>query len=144
MRALVLQFQTDLSQPFNRDLLSETLTADAVVLAIATPQRAAAEKNGAAAPAAADTGLFPEMQGRPGHFNRIVALAKSGLTGTVDPAHPRTQIAGAAGQKKFSFIVYLIHQVLLQLLFPEYTPINWLEHKQVHLFLNFTLQRQPI
>ena len=50
------------------DLLAQPLGADGIVLAEAALEGAAGEKDCAAAFGAADAGLFPEMQGRPGDF----------------------------------------------------------------------------
>ena len=65
-RALLLQFQEDLRQPPGADIPPRALLADRVVLAVAAPQRAAAEKHRAAAGGglrvAAQARLLPVVQ----------------------------------------------------------------------------------
>ena len=86
MGSFGLQFQKNFGQPFKGNLLAESLSADLPVLAVAAFQRAAAEKHRAAAPGAADAGLFPEMQRGPGHPQGAARPAVPGLPCTVGPA----------------------------------------------------------
>src|SRR5699024_357895 len=65
---LALQLQKNAGQALHGDLLAKALGADGVVLAVAALEGAPREKDGAAAPGAADAGLLPEVEGGPGHF----------------------------------------------------------------------------
>ena len=93
---LCLQVQKDLGQPLHRDLLAKTLGADGVVLAVAALEGAPREKDGAAAPGAADAGLFPEMQGGPCHLEGAPRAAIAGAPGgPVSAAAPGAEGAAA-------------------------------------------------
>ena len=70
--------------------LPKTFGADGVILAETTLEGAAREKHGAAAPGAADAGLFPEVQGRAGGFQGAARPAEARLPGS-------TVCAAAAG-----------------------------------------------
>ena len=59
----ILQFQEDFGQPLLCDLLSKAYTAYGIILAETAAERTARKKYSAAAVGAADTWLFPMVQG---------------------------------------------------------------------------------
>src|SRR5699024_2336972 len=75
---LPLQLQKNAGQALHGDLLAKALGADGVVLAVAAFEGAPREKDGAAAPGAADAGLLPEVEGGPG---RPAAAGAEGAAG---------------------------------------------------------------
>ena len=95
VRALRLQVQKDLGQMPDGDLLAEPLGADGVVLAEAALEGAAGKEHRAAAPCAADAGLFPEMEGGAGGFQRTACPAEADPPGgAVRAALPGAKRAG--------------------------------------------------
>ena len=121
MGALLLQIEENFGQMFYRDLFAQSLGADGVILAETTLEGAAREKHGAAAPGAADAGLFPEVQGRAGGFQGAARAAEAHGSGS--PVHPAA--AGAQGamggrRDKIGFR-HNIQSPLCKVCCPQYT-----------------------
>ena len=91
--AAVLQLHKNIGQPLGGDRLAHLTLTDGVVLAVAAPQGAAAEKYRAAPGGgigvAAQAGLLPVVQGGAGHPQGIIGPAEAPLPcGAVGPAGP--------------------------------------------------------